>query len=1557
MYRIRIIPHQMRIIICIILVFIGWINSAAQELTVNGGAESPAWLAWFQPDTPWNSVTSAANAGVNPHGGTYYLAPGGLGVRVNNVTTSEAYQVIDLTTYASFIDAGTASFTFSGWRRGYAGQLDRSQFIVEYRDASQNVLEFYNSGSSVSLSWLNNTDTRNAPVGTRYVRIRLISTLLTGSDNDGYYDDISFKYNPPTCTSPAIVTLTPGAFMAYCAGSPLTISATVSPANTNYYYTWYKNGLQITTASKTYAPFTIAVTATGDAGTYTLRVEDGNTGTFTCYREASVVITIDQPTIAGTINSSQEACFTIPLPTISPLTGTAATGGTAVKYYKWQTSTNPAGPWINVNTQPYSTAATSYAPSNGAGTRYYRRLDSSGTCPVVPTNTVTIRVNSKKTLNPITSLLRDTLCVGENFQLIPPSMGPPFSVSSNGGFYFTWKKVQGATTTTLIPVTLTPGPYPSTPKAVTLADSGTYYLIVQDGLGATKCKDSVKIVIRVNQAASTKAIIQSNQEICLNTAAALLTESSAAVSFIGTPLNYQWYSTKDTTGTPTLNKIPAAVSNTYSPGILPVTIYYVRKDSVKYCPAIKSNFVKVRINNKPILDSIRATVNDTLCENLNDPFQLKGYIDSITAGKASINEGYQFTWKKLQQPATIPVVISSTGKYVDYPALSRPVVEEDSGTYYLQVQDGTNAAQCMDFITLKIVVLKTCVSISCIKPTVVSAKVAATSNDTLCVGSSLTLQKDVITLPSTPPVFGYTYAWVRTNALGTVVVGAASPTYSDLTVASVSLIDSGRYQLIVKDGTITPASCATSSAAISIVIQSPIAPAVIGNDTIICKGNPVLPFTALTANTGGTGIYNHQWQSSPDNSTFTNISAATSVNYQSPPISSTTYFRRIDKSGVCGSSTSNTIKIDAYTGVVPGSISLSPTTVCYNTIPTQNIVSSASASGGTGGSGSEKYQWQRSTDNSTWTAIAGATTLTYKETSALTSTMYYRRQVGMGPGNCDTNYTNSVFIQVYATLVVGSIGSSQSICAGKTVSIIETLPASGGGSANTQTYQWIESSDKGLTWTAAPGAATGKNYLSPVLSDSVWYKRVVISTCGQDSSNYVMIDVDTISHPHVSIGDGFTCQSATKILTANVSNAGISPMHVWQKSSSVNGPWLPIGGATSANYMVANPQPADSGTVYKVIVTSSDICNAGPVTATTVLKVQKSVQPEVLISTNLSGPACDILPSITYIAVPIQGQGTAPTYQWYNGTTNTLLAGETSSNYIPSATPQNGDKVYVIMTSNDVCVTTASVPSLLYTLSLLPTPNPILHPVDTSICIPNSIILTTGNTKPSGTTFQWFNNGAAIDGATNTTYQVHHKDIPGGTYSFMEYNSACSSAALSAATVRVLSPPTVFAGNDIYTYKNNTVTLQGSVLGSTDFVWKPAAGLNNPSSLNPTTTLTNTISYTLYAKDITGTCAAESSVTIYLQNAIKIPNVITPNGDGTNDIWTIEHIEDFPNATFMIYNRWGNIVWKATTNSFEWNGTNYRNGEQLPDGTYFYIIDLKSPAYDEPYTGYIQIVR
>lgn len=73
---------------------------------------------------------------------------------------------------------------------------------------------------------------------------------------------------------------------------------------------------------------------------------------------------------------------------------------------------------------------------------------------------------------------------------------------------------------------------------------------------------------------------------------------------------------------------------------------------------------------------------------------------------------------------------------------------------------------------------------------------------------------------------------------------------------------------------------------------------------------------------------------------------------------------------------------------------------------------------------------------------------------------------------------------------------------------------------------------------------------------------------------------------------------------------------------------------------------------------------------------------------------------------------------------------------------------------------------------------------------------------------------------------------------------------------------------------------------------------------------------------------------------VKFYHGITVNGDGINDKWIIDGIENFPENSVAIFNRWGDEVWSCKNYDNEsrvWEGTN-KSGAQLPDGTYFYIF-------------------
>jgi gliding motility-associated-like protein len=79
-------------------------------------------------------------------------------------------------------------------------------------------------------------------------------------------------------------------------------------------------------------------------------------------------------------------------------------------------------------------------------------------------------------------------------------------------------------------------------------------------------------------------------------------------------------------------------------------------------------------------------------------------------------------------------------------------------------------------------------------------------------------------------------------------------------------------------------------------------------------------------------------------------------------------------------------------------------------------------------------------------------------------------------------------------------------------------------------------------------------------------------------------------------------------------------------------------------------------------------------------------------------------------------------------------------------------------------------------------------------------------------------------------------------------------------------------------------------------------------------------------------------------------NHFTPNNDGYNDTFHIEGLRNiFLNHQLYIYNRWGTLVWAGNNNTPEWDGISNQPGiivkDYLPDGTYYYILELNELNY------------
>jgi gliding motility-associated-like protein len=90
----------------------------------------------------------------------------------------------------------------------------------------------------------------------------------------------------------------------------------------------------------------------------------------------------------------------------------------------------------------------------------------------------------------------------------------------------------------------------------------------------------------------------------------------------------------------------------------------------------------------------------------------------------------------------------------------------------------------------------------------------------------------------------------------------------------------------------------------------------------------------------------------------------------------------------------------------------------------------------------------------------------------------------------------------------------------------------------------------------------------------------------------------------------------------------------------------------------------------------------------------------------------------------------------------------------------------------------------------------------------------------------------------------------------------------------------------------------------------------------------------------------------------EIPNYISPNGDGSNDFFDLSALRNIiPNLRLMIYNRWGNLVYRSVgPYKNNWGGEHMLDELPLPDGVYYYLI-TDSEELKKTITGFVEVMR
>jgi gliding motility-associated-like protein len=88
---------------------------------------------------------------------------------------------------------------------------------------------------------------------------------------------------------------------------------------------------------------------------------------------------------------------------------------------------------------------------------------------------------------------------------------------------------------------------------------------------------------------------------------------------------------------------------------------------------------------------------------------------------------------------------------------------------------------------------------------------------------------------------------------------------------------------------------------------------------------------------------------------------------------------------------------------------------------------------------------------------------------------------------------------------------------------------------------------------------------------------------------------------------------------------------------------------------------------------------------------------------------------------------------------------------------------------------------------------------------------------------------------------------------------------------------------------------------------------------------------------------------IIIPAEIENLNIITPNGDNSNDVLYFDYVDTYNETELTIFNRWGNLVFQASPYLNNWSG------DGLTDGVYFYLLKIKDT--NKTYSSFFHLMR
>ena len=186
-----------------------------------------------------------------------------------------------------------------------------------------------------------------------------------------------------------------------------------------------------------------------------------------------------------------------------------------------------------------------------------------------------------------------------------------------------------------------------------------------------------------------------------------------------------------------------------------------------------------------------------------------------------------------------------------------------------------------------------------------------------------------------------------------------------------------------------------------------------------------------------------------------------------------------------------------------------------------------------------------------------------------------------------------------------------------------------------------------------------------------------------------------------------------------------------------------------------------------------------------------------------------------------------------------------------------------------------------------------------------------------------------------------------GFYSYQTKSEGCISIPSDPIEVRFSDGNTVQIIADTVFEKGDTIKL--AIKGAIGVQWIKGSRISDSASLNPFVTglVEGTYLYQALVTDSLG-CLKNVGILIRVQAPFFIPNYITPNEANQNATWKLLFLQERPNHSVQIFNRFGTPVYYSEKYENDWAATN------LTSGIYYYVIKV-SDSKERSFKGWIMV--